>query len=120
LIELVVVVAIVGLLAAIAGPQLAGARERTYVAAMKVNLRNFATAEESYFCDFAMYSSDVSQVQIRGFSTSQDVTIQVNEATLSGWSATVTHTRSPVSCYMFMGTAAPVGAATSEGVIACS
>lgn len=120
LVELMVVVVIVGLLAAIAGPQFANARERTYVAVMTTNLRNFATAEESYFYDFATYSGDAADVQARGAELSKDVTLTINEATLSGWSATATHIGTPVKCYMFMGSAAPVGAATAEGVIACS
>jgi prepilin-type N-terminal cleavage/methylation domain-containing protein len=120
LIELTVVVVIVGLLAAIAIPQFDHARERTYVAVMKTDLRNFLSAEESYFYDFATYSSDPATVYSRGFETSKDVSLVVNEATATGWSATATHIGTPSQCAIFMGSAAPLGAATHEGVVDCT
>jgi prepilin-type N-terminal cleavage/methylation domain-containing protein len=120
LIELMVVVVIIGLLAAIVGPQFSVARERTYVAVMRTDLRNFATAEESYFYDFAVYTSDPSHVEQRGFETSKDVSLTVNEATSSGWSARTMHLGTIEECYMFIGSAAPIGPATAEGVVVCS
>jgi len=120
LIELLMVMVIIGLLAAIVGPQMGIARERTYVSVMKTDLRNFATAEESYFYDFSTYSSSAATVAARGFETSRDVTLTVNEATSSGWSATATHTRTPEICNIFMGSAAPIGSATHEGMVDCS
>lgn len=113
------VVVIIGLLAAIVGPQFDLARDRTYVSVMKVDLRNFATAEESYFFDFATYSSDPHSVYARGFETSKDVTLTVNEATSSGWSATATHTGTAAQCNIFIGSAAPLGSANHEGVVDC-
>src|ERR1051326_5809664 len=86
LIELMVVLVVIGLLAAVVGPQMSLARERTYVSVMITDLRNFATAEESYFYDFATYSSDPAHIEARGFQTSKDVPLIVNEATSSGWS----------------------------------
>ncbi len=120
LIELMLALVIVGLLAAIALPQFSHARERTYVAVMKTDLRNFVTAEESYFYDFSVYTSSVVSVEPRGFKTSANVSLQVNEATSSGWSATVSHVGTPVECYLFLGSAAPVGSATAEGVVSCT
>lgn len=120
LIELTMVVVIIGLLAAVVGPQFSIARERTYLSVMKTDLRNFATAQESYFYDQGTYSADPSTVYARGFETSKDVTLVVNEATASGWSATATHTGTPAECNIFLGSAAPLGAATREGVVSCS
>jgi prepilin-type N-terminal cleavage/methylation domain-containing protein len=120
LIELMVVVVIIGLLAAIVGPQLGVARERTYLSVMRTDLRNFATAEESYFYDFAVYSSDPTHIEQRGFETSKDVSLAVNEATSSGWSVTISHTGTSRKCYLFIGSAAPVGAAHIEGISTCS
>ena len=120
LIELMVVVVVIGLLAALLGPQMSLARERTYVSVMITDLRNFATAEESYFYDFATYSSDPAHIEARGFQTSKDVTLMVNEATSSGWSATTSHPGTSQQCYMFLGSAAPVGSAHTEGVVTCS
>ena len=120
LIELMVVVVIVGLLAAIVGPQFSVARERTYLSVMRSDLRNFATAEESYFFDFAVYSSDPAHIERRGFETSKDVTLTVNEATSSGWSGTIAHTGTSQRCFLFIGSAAPVGSAHIEGIATCS
>jgi prepilin-type N-terminal cleavage/methylation domain-containing protein len=120
LIELMVVVVVIGLLAAIVGPQLSVARERTYLSVMRTDLRNFATAEESYFYDFAVYSSDPTHIERRGFETSKDVTLSVNEATSSGWSVTIGHTGTSQRCFLFIGSAAPVGSAHNEGIVSCS
>jgi prepilin-type N-terminal cleavage/methylation domain-containing protein len=120
LIELVVVVVVIGLLAAIMGPQFSLARERTYGSVMVTDLRNFATAEESYFYDFGTYSSDPVHIEARGFQTSKDVTLIVNEATSTGWSATAGHVGTPQECYMYLGSAAPIGSAHAEGAVSCS
>jgi type II secretion system protein G len=55
LIELLIVVAIISILAAILIPNFLRARAQAQVAATKGNLRNVATALESYFVDFAQY-----------------------------------------------------------------
>ena len=47
LIELLIVVVIIGILAAIAIPKFSNTREKAYIASMKSDLRNLATAEES-------------------------------------------------------------------------
>ena len=51
LIELLIVVVIIGILAAIAIPKFSSTKEKAYVAAMKSDLRNMASAQESYFAD---------------------------------------------------------------------
>ena len=56
LIELLVVVAIIGILAAIAMPQWKY-RENAFNASIVADLRNAATAQETYFADHAIYSS---------------------------------------------------------------
>ncbi len=115
-----VVLVIIGLLAAIVSPQFSIARERTYITVMRSDLRNFATAEESHFYDFAYYAATIATVQPRGFETSKDVTLSVNEATSTGWSATTSHIGTAQKCYLFLGSAAPVGSAHSEGLVSCS
>lgn len=56
LIELLIVVAIIGILAAIATPQFAQYRIRSYNAAANSDLRNFRTALEAYFSDNDFYT----------------------------------------------------------------
>src|SRR5256884_8349912 len=57
LIELLIVVVIIGLLAAIAIPKFSNTKEKAYIAAMKSDLRNLATAEEAFFYDSAKYTT---------------------------------------------------------------
>jgi prepilin-type N-terminal cleavage/methylation domain-containing protein len=55
LIELLIVVAIIAILAAILIPNFLRARAQSQVAASKGNLKNVATALESYFVDASQY-----------------------------------------------------------------
>jgi prepilin-type N-terminal cleavage/methylation domain-containing protein len=59
LIELLIVVVIIGILAAIAIPKFANTKEKAYIAAMKSDLRNAVTAQESYFADNVTYTSSL-------------------------------------------------------------
>ncbi len=118
LIELLIVVVIIGILAALAIPKFSNTREKAYVAAMKSDLRNLATAEEAFFYDSAKYATNFGQMN--NLAPTIGVTITVNEATKQGWSATAASTNTPRQCYVFSGTAAPVGSATIEGNISCS
>ena len=59
LVEVLLVVAILGILAAIAIPQLAAHRKRGYEATLKSDLRNAAAAEEAYFAINQAYKSGI-------------------------------------------------------------
>ena len=118
LIELLMVVVIIGLLASVLIPRFAHSREKAFVATMKSDLRNLATAEESYFYDYQSYTTSLAA--LTSYRPSTGVTIVVNEATMGGWSATASHGNTPRQCYLFVGNASAVGAAASEGQVACS
>ncbi len=60
LIELMIVVAIIGILAAIAIPQFAEYRKKAYNGAAESDLRNMMTAEEAYFADNQAYTSETA------------------------------------------------------------
>src|SRR2546426_12581108 len=60
LIELMIVVVIIGILAAIAIPKFANTKAKAYIASMKSDLRNLVTAEERYFADSVKYSATTS------------------------------------------------------------
>jgi len=57
LVELMIVVAIIGILAAIAIPQFAAYRERAFNAAAQSDLRNFKTAMETDYADNQEYQA---------------------------------------------------------------
>ena len=118
LIELLIVVVIIGILASIAIPKFANTKEKAYLASMKSDLRNLATAEEAFLFDSLYYTT--STVALNNFRASTGVTITVNEATGGGWSATTTHGVSTKRCYLYYGSAAPIGTATQEGKISCN
>jgi type IV pilus assembly protein PilA len=118
LIELLIVVVIIGLLAAIAIPKLSNTKQKAYVAQMKSDLKNLATAEEGFFYDSAFYTTSLAA--LNNFRSSTGVTLTVTEATPQGWSAQATHAQTPRLCVLFQGNAAPVAPATTEGKITCT
>ena len=78
-------------------------RERSYVAAMKMDLRNLATYEEQFAADNngAYFAGQASlKSPLHGFSPSNYVTIGVTATggTRPNWSATATHGKSSRMC----------------------
>lgn len=118
LIELLIVVVIIGILAAFAIPKFANTKQKAYVAQMKSDLKNLATAEEAHFYDSTFYTSSLPA--LNNFSPSTGVTLTVLEATPAGWSARATHAQTTRQCALFAGSAAPVAPATVEGKITCT
>ncbi|HWC36002.1 MAG TPA: prepilin-type N-terminal cleavage/methylation domain-containing protein [Mycobacteriales bacterium] len=73
LIELLVVIIIIGILAAVAIPVLLHQRQKGYDAAVRSDLHNAATAEESYLADYDTYSVQTpvgSDLKAEGFKYS--------------------------------------------------
>ena len=118
LIELLIVVVIIGILAAFAIPKFANTKQKAYVAQMKSDLKNLATAEEAFFYDSAFYTSSLAQ--LNNFSASTGVTLTVVEATPMGWSAQTIHSQTARMCTLFEGAATPIPPATVEGRITCT
>jgi type IV pilus assembly protein PilA len=118
LIELLMVVVIIGILVTVMIPRFANTKEKALVTTMKSDLRNLASAEESYYYDFSTYTTTLATMP--SYQPSASVAITVNEASQGGWSATASSSGVVRRCYLFVGSAAPVGAATQEGQVACS
>jgi type IV pilus assembly protein PilA len=118
LIELLIVVVIIGILAAIAIPKFSNTKVKAYSAAMKTDLRNMATAQESYFYSNDIYTTDPATLN---FTPSAGVVIVIPEATAKGWSGSASHPLAAATkCALYFGTAAPVAPATAEGQVACN
>jgi type II secretion system protein G len=116
LIELLIVVVIIGILAAIAIPKFANTKEKAYLASMKSDLRNLATAQESYFADNQTYTTSTIAVN---FSPSSGVTVTIPDAAGTKWTATATHPATTKVCKIGFGADTTVSGA-SEGVSKCA
>src|SRR5438477_6667987 len=90
LIELLIVVVIIGSLAAIAIPKFANTKEKAYLASMKSDLRNLVTAEEAYFADSVKYSASIGAGGVT-FTQSTGNTAPVITTTADGWTANITN-----------------------------
>ena len=93
LIELMIVIAIIGILAAIAIPQFSAYRQRSYNSAAQSDVRNAATAQEAYYVDFSKYANGISGFtgSTYGLYLSGGVTMTVT-GNSSEYSITATHT----------------------------
>jgi type IV pilus assembly protein PilA len=121
LIELLIVVVIIGILAAIAIPKFASTKEKAYVTAMRSDLRNMMTAQESYFSDYGTYTT--ATTDLKGFSQTTGVHVEIGEATGGGWYASSTHNALLASqtCQIAVGTSATSGGRSlNEGEPTCA
>ena len=120
LIELLIVVVIIGLLAAIAIPKFAATKDKAHMASMRGDLRNLATAQESYWSEYqTYYSGSVPSAQLL-YNPSPSINITIAAGNAGGWSASASSPNvASASCALFVGTAAPLSPATSSGVITC-
>lgn len=62
LIELMVVIAIIGILAAVAIPQFSAYRTRSYIAALKSDAHSLANAQEAYFVENKTYATTTTSI----------------------------------------------------------
>ena len=117
LIELLIVVVIIGILAAIAIPKFANTKSKAYVTAMKSDLRNLVSAQESYFAANAKYTTDLTAL---GFKQSSGVNAPSVATYAGAWSATNSHTQlTGTVCGIGVNTTNPRVAAAGEGEPAC-
>ncbi|HIF06226.1 MAG TPA: prepilin-type N-terminal cleavage/methylation domain-containing protein [Gemmatimonadetes bacterium] len=121
LIELVIVVVIIGILAAIAIPKFFATREKAYFAAMKSDLKNLASQQEIYYSDEYQYSTSATNL---GFVSSDGVTVAIGTGTSTGWAATAIHSALAASegCGIYYGdaTAPSHGGPTQPGEMGCT
>ena len=121
LIELLIVVVIIGILAAIAIPKFGATKVKGYVAVMKSDLRNLATAQEAYVADNNVYFSGVVPNTQLIYNPSSGVTVTITEGTTVGWAATAAYPAGTTrTCAVFYGSATAPPPATSEGNVACT
>jgi type IV pilus assembly protein PilA len=90
LLELLVVVAIIGLLAAIAIPQFVSYRARAVDSQMKSDLKNAALAMDSYFAEKKEYPTSVAAIISVGFNQTEGVALTIVVPTPSSFTITAT------------------------------
>jgi prepilin-type N-terminal cleavage/methylation domain-containing protein len=105
LIELMIVIAIIGILAAIAIPNFISYRRRSYNAAANSDVKNAFTSAQAYFIDMPIGTVDVAALTGAGYRQTTDVTI------------TAGGTQSTLSITTFHGAGDRTYTADSEGVI---
>jgi len=80
LIELMIVIAIIGILAAIAIPNFISYRKRSYDAAANADIKNAYTAAQAYFTDYPSGTVTITKMQSYGFQSTSDVTTATDPA----------------------------------------
>ena len=77
LIELMIVIAIIGILAAIAIPNFVSYRARSYNASAQSDLKNAMTTQEAYFVDNETYTANTGTLGTAGWVQSKGVTMGI-------------------------------------------
>jgi type IV pilus assembly protein PilA len=96
LIELMIVVGIIAILAAIAIPQFVQYRYRSYRAELNSDLKNAYTAAQAYFSDWPNATVSSQDMLSRGgYQRSPNITVGASNLTLAAGSITLTHTALP-------------------------
>ena len=88
LLELLIVIAVLGILAAIAIQNVSLYRARSIDASMRSDLRNAAMAMESYYGEFLAYPSTEVALLLSGYRRTNGVTLTINLTTPSTYTLT--------------------------------
>ena len=101
------VIAIIGILAAIAVPQVAAYRRRGFESQMRSDLKNVAVAEESYFADLLTYNpcNPCYSAALPGFNPTTGVTVI---AVVAGETFTLTGTHAQCGADVWTYSVSPV------------
>lgn len=89
LIELMIVVAIIGILAAIAIPQFASYRQRAQDSAAQSALKNLATAQEDYYVQNETYAQALGSLST--YTPDTNVSLNLTSGDATSWAATASH-----------------------------
>ena len=88
LIELLLVIAIIAILAAVAVPQSFAYKVRSVDAAMHADLKNAAIAMESYYATYHSYPASIAVLTSSGFASSPGVGLTITILTATSYDIT--------------------------------
>ena len=108
LIEVLIVVAIIALLAAIGIPQFIAYRNRAVDAQMKSDLRNAAVAVESYYAKKAVYPANLNEVEGFGFQPTNGVTLSLDMVSQNSYTITAAKPGGTQSSFIFTSTSGSI------------
>lgn len=113
--ELLVVMALIGALSAMAVPRFRNFKERASIAAMQSDLGNLRIAQEAYWAEHQMYTTDTTRLEFR---ITNQVAISISSRNVAGgYTAVATHANVPGrQCQTAMG---PEAAPREQGAIFC-
>lgn len=112
--EMLVVMAVVGVLAAVGVPRYHGAQQRAYLAVMQSDLRAVRVAQESYVAENGSYALTVAALALR---PSDGVALSLGSSDpRRGWRAVAVHAYADITCEVGVGVDAPAG---RDGEILC-
>ena len=115
MIELLTVMMVMGLLAAIGVPRIRNMKERSYQATLRSDLGALRTAQEAYYAENLRYTTDLESLDFR---KSSHVTITIESSDeMKGWRASARHEWLATPCTTATGVDA-VG--VEAGAIVCS
>jgi prepilin-type N-terminal cleavage/methylation domain-containing protein len=114
-VEILVAMAVFGALTAIAVPRYRTYKDRAYMATMRTELGSLRIAEEAFWAEHMVYSTDTASLDWNGSSRVQ---IAIASSNLNyGFAATATHQLAPtLQCQTFIGREATT---TASGDIIC-
>lgn len=101
LLELIVVTAVLGILAAIAIQQFQLHRARAIDASMRSDLRNAAMAMESYYGEFLTYTNSTSAILLVGYRNTSGVTLTINITSPSTYTLNAARPHGSQASYTF-------------------